>query len=51
MPYKIVKTKGSRPYKIVKKSTGKIVGSSTSMGMAKKAMAARYENEPKNKTS
>ena len=45
MPYKIVKKKGSRPYKIIKKDTGKTVGSSVSKSMATKAMKARYAHE------
>ncbi len=42
MPYKIEKRGGERPYKIIKKDTGKVVGSSTSRAMAEKAMKARY---------
>ncbi len=42
MPYKIEKRSGERPWKIIKKDTGKVVGSSTSKSMAVKAMRARY---------
>jgi hypothetical protein len=42
MPYKIVKKTGSRPYKIVNKNTRKVVGSSITKTMAKKALRARY---------
>jgi hypothetical protein len=45
MPYKIVKKTGKRPYKIVKRDTGKVVGSSTRKAMAQKAIRARYANE------
>lgn len=41
MPYSIKKGKGSKPYKIVKK-TGRIVGSSTSKAKAKASIRARY---------
>lgn len=41
MPYKIVKTSGTRPWKVVKISTGKVVGSSTSRARAEAAMRAR----------
>ena len=42
MPYKVKKGGGSRPYKIVNKNTGKVVGSSKTKAMANKAVRARY---------
>lgn len=46
MPYTIRYEKGSpRPYKIIKKDTGKVVGSSLNKKMAKSAIRARYANE------
>lgn len=42
MPYKVVKRKGKRPYKIVNKRTGKTVGSSTSKAKANASVRARY---------
>jgi len=47
MPYKVVKQSGSRPWKIINRSTGKTVGSSTSRENAIKSMRARYANERK----
>jgi hypothetical protein len=44
MPYTIRKGTGKKPYKIVKKTTGKIVGSSTSKAKAKASVRARYAN-------
>lgn len=45
MPYSVKKESGSRPYKIVKKTTGKTVGSSTSKEMANRAIRARHAHE------
>ena len=45
MPYKIVERKGSRPFKIINKNTGKVVGSSTSRTMAERSVRARYAHE------
>jgi len=45
MPYKIVKRKGKRPYKIINKNTGRVVGSSTSRKKALASVRARYANE------
>ena len=42
MPYSIKKGSGKRPWKLVKKSTGKVVGTSTSKTKAQAAMRARY---------
>lgn len=42
MPYKVVKRGGPRPYKIVKKTTGKTVGSSRTMVKARASVRARY---------
>jgi len=47
MPYKIVKRGGARPYKIVNKNTGKVVGSSTSKAKAEASVRARYMGEHK----
>lgn len=47
MPYKIVKRSGERPWKIIKKDTGKVVGSSTSKAKAKASVRARYAGEKK----
>jgi hypothetical protein len=49
MPYKVVKKSGSKPYKIIKTTTGKIVGSSTSKKNAKASVRARYWAEGKKK--
>jgi hypothetical protein len=45
MPYVIRKGNGSRPWKIVKKDTGKVVGSSTTRRNAQASIKARYANE------
>ena len=45
MPYKIVKRKGKRPYKIINKETGKTVGSSTSKAKAEASVRARLAGE------
>lgn len=45
MPYKVVKRKGARPYKIVNKRTGKTVGSSKTKAMANRSVRARYAHE------
>lgn len=49
MPYEIKKTGGSKPYKIVKKDTGKVVGSSKTKTAAEKSVRARYAGENKKK--
>lgn len=49
MPYKVVKRSGSRPYKIIKSDTGKVVGSSTSRSAAQASIRARYMGEAKGK--
>lgn len=49
MPYKIVKRKGEKPWKIMITSTGKIVGSSTSKTKAKRSVGYREQAE-KSKT-
>lgn len=43
MPYKIVKKKGDKPYKIVKADTGEVVGSSTSKAKAARSIGYREE--------
>ena len=50
MPYHIEHKGGKRPYKLVKSATGKVVGSSVSMTMAKKALGALYASESRRKT-
>lgn len=47
MPYSIRKTGGKKPYKIVRKDTGKTVGSSTSKSKAEASVRARYAGEKK----
>jgi hypothetical protein len=42
VPYSIVKRKGPRPWKIIKKDTGKVVGSSVSRAKAKASIKALY---------
>ena len=41
MPVTVKKGSGSRPWKIVEKDTGKVVGSSTSKASAQKSANAR----------
>lgn len=45
MPYKIVRKKGKRPWKIINKETGKVVGSSSSESEAKSSARARMAAE------
>ena len=45
MPYIVVKKSGNKPYKIINKQTGKIVGSSTTRAKAKASARARYVSE------
>ena len=45
MPYLIRKGAGPRPYKIVKRSTGRIVGTSLTMDDARASIRARYLGE------
>lgn len=47
MPYRIVKRTGERPYKIINKNTGKVVGSSTSKSKAEASVRARYAGHKK----
>jgi hypothetical protein len=49
MPYKIVKGKGPRPWKIVNASTGQTVGTSLSRRMAGISVGHRMEGESKPK--
>jgi hypothetical protein len=49
MPWKVVKRSGSRPWKIVKTTTGKVVGSSTTKAKAEASVRARYAAENKRK--
>ena len=41
MPVKVEKRTGSRPYKIVEKATGKVVGSSATRANAQRSANAR----------
>jgi len=45
MPYSIRKGKGARPWKIINKNTGKVVGSSVSKAKARGSVRARYAHE------
>ena len=45
MPYKIVKRSGAKPWKIVAKDTGRLVGSSTSKKKAEASVRARLAGE------
>jgi len=45
MPYKIRKGSGKRPWKIINKRTGKVVGTSVTKAKAKASIRARYRNE------
>ena len=45
MPYTVKKGSGPRPWKIVRKDTGKVVGSSTSKAEAQASVRARYAAE------
>ncbi len=41
MPFKVIKRTGKRPFKIIKTTTGKTVGTSTTREAAKKSVIAR----------
>jgi hypothetical protein len=45
MPYSIQKRTGPRPWKIIKKSTQEVVGTSTSKAKAEASVRARYWGE------
>lgn len=45
MPYKVVKRTGSRPWKIIKSTTGKVVGSSRTRSDALASVRARMMSE------
>lgn len=45
MPYKIEKRKGPKPYKIIRKTDGKVVGASKSLEDAKASIRARNAGE------
>jgi len=45
MPYSIVKRSGEKPYKIINKETGKIVGSSATKAKAESSIKARLAGE------
>ena len=49
MPWVVREGEGERPFKIVKKSTGKVVGSSETRGEALASVRARYAAEKKGK--
>jgi hypothetical protein len=42
MPYKVVKRSGERPWKIIKTTTGEVVGSSKTKEDAEASVRARY---------
>lgn len=46
MPWHVKKRSGKRPYKIIKSTTGEVVGSSTSKADAEASERARYANSP-----
>lgn len=46
MPWRVEKRDGKRPYKIINKDTGKVVGSSSSRQAARASVKARYANKP-----
>lgn len=48
MPYTIKKVKGKKPYRIINKETGKVVGSSSSMAKARASIGHRMSAESKN---
>ena len=45
MPYKIEERKGPKPFKIIRKTDGKVVGSSSSRADAKASVRARLAGE------
>ena len=45
MPWAVRKEKGGKPYKIVKKTTGRVVGSSKTKAAAQASVRARYAAE------
>jgi len=49
MPYRVVKRSGDKPYKIINKETGKIVGSSKTKANAEASVRARMASHTKRK--
>jgi len=49
MPYSIQKRTGPRPWKIIKKSTQEVVGTSMSKAKAEASVRARYWGEHRKK--
>ena len=47
MPWHVEHRKGEKPWKIVKTSTGEVVGSSKTEGQAKASIRARFAGENK----
>ena len=47
MPYRIEKRGGKRPYKIIRKTDGVVVGTSVSKEEAEASVRARYAGENK----
>lgn len=47
MPYVVVRRTGSRPWKILRKDTRRVVGSSTSRAKALRSIGYRMAAEPK----
>lgn len=45
MPYRIERRSGAKPWKIIAKDTGKVVGSSTSKAKAQASIRARHAGE------
>ena len=45
MPYQIEKRKGPKPWKIIRKTDGKVVGSSSSKGDAMASVRDRFAGE------
>lgn len=44
MPWNVKRGSGSKPYKIIRKDTGKVVGSSKTKSRAQASVRARYAN-------
>lgn len=47
MPYKIIKRGGKKPWKIINKNTGKVVGSSETKAKAQASVRARHAGKRK----
>lgn len=51
MPYSVRREGGKRPYKIIKTTTGEVVGTSKSRADAQASIRARHANEQGGKNS